>query len=133
MVSDLAELLAAAADGRLGDGPRFATDAAVTVVCASEGYPTRPRTGDAIHGWDAAAAEPGVTVYAAGVTRDAAGTLRTAGGRVLAVTGIGADLTLARDRAYRGVGCLRWPGLHHRGDIASVPTSESPTDVEESE
>jgi len=122
LTSDLVELLGAAADGALGADPTFDDGAAVTVVCASEGYPASPRTGDPIEGLDAAAAVDGVTVFCAGVGRDDAGRLVTAGGRVLNVTGQGPDLAEARRRAYEAVAHLSWPGLHHRTDIAATPT-----------
>ena len=40
--TDLAELLAEAAAGDLRLEPEFVDDAAVTVVCAVDGYPARP-------------------------------------------------------------------------------------------
>ncbi len=89
------------------------------VVAAAEGYPTSPRTGDAIAGLDAAAAVEGTVVLCAGVRSDDGGGLVTAGGRVLNVVGRGADVAEARRRAYAGIAQLRWPGLHHRTDIAS--------------
>jgi phosphoribosylamine--glycine ligase len=137
LTSDLADLLASAADGRIGAtaGPSFADDAAVTVICSVEGYPTSPRTGDPIEGLDDARAVPGVEVFCAGVAAagDGSGGTRgasagggkartrlvTAGGRVLAVTGVGADIAAARARAYAGVERLSWPGMHHRTDIAA--------------
>jgi phosphoribosylamine--glycine ligase len=118
--SDLAELLAEAASGSLRSTPRFSPGAAVTVVCASEGYPASPRTGDVIHGLDDAAALDGVSVYCAGVGADDAGRLVTAGGRVLAVTGQAPDLAAARTRAYEAVSRLAWRGMQHRSDIAAV-------------
>ena len=120
LTSDLGELLASAAAGDLSAPPTFDDGAAVTVVCAAEGYPRSVRSGDPIEGLDAAAAEPGVSIFCAGVDRDGAGRLVTAGGRVLAVTGQGPDLRTARRRAYAAVGHLHWPGLHHRTDIASA-------------
>ncbi len=48
ITSDLAELLARAASGDLGPAPEVSPDAMVTVVCATEGYPLSPRTGDRI-------------------------------------------------------------------------------------
>jgi phosphoribosylamine--glycine ligase len=119
MRSDLADLLAGAAEGDLGDAPTFADDAAVTVVCAAEGYPVAPRTGDVIEGLDEARAVEGVTVFCAGVAADDEGRLVTAGGRVLAVTGQGSDLAEARSRAHRAVSSLAWPGMHHRSDIGA--------------
>jgi phosphoribosylamine--glycine ligase len=58
-----------------------------------------------------------VQVFQAGTARDAQGRLVTAGGRVLAVTGTGADLEQARMRAYRGLDRIRCEGAHHRSDI----------------
>ncbi len=123
LTSDLTDLLAAAADGALGEAPAFDAGAAVTVVCASEGYPAAPRTGDRIEGLAAAAAVDGVTVFAAGVGADADGHLVTAGGRVLDVTGQGPDIATARERAYAAVALVDWPGMHHRRDIAAVPST----------
>ncbi len=122
LVDDLGELLAAAAAGDLsGRVPAFDDGAAVTVVCASEGYPVAPRTGDPIEGLEAASAIEGVTVFAAGVG-EVDGRLVTAGGRVLTVTGQGSDVAEARSRAYAAVGELSWPGMQVRGDVAASPT-----------
>ncbi|HEY0324707.1 MAG TPA: phosphoribosylamine--glycine ligase, partial [Allosphingosinicella sp.] len=54
--SDLAELMLAAATGRLHEAPapRFRGDVALTVVMAAEGYPATPRKGGAIAGLDEA-------------------------------------------------------------------------------
>ena len=118
--SDLGELLASAAAGAIVAAPTFDDGAAVTVVCATEGYPREIRTGDRIEGLDAAQAVPGATVFCAGVDADADGRLITAGGRVLTVTGQGADIASARQTAYSAVECISWPGMHHRNDIASA-------------
>jgi phosphoribosylamine--glycine ligase len=124
MTSDLGELLASAAAGSLGEVPTFDDGAAVSVVCAAEGYPREVRTGDLIAGLDAARAVEGVSVFCAGVGADAEGRLVTAGGRVLAVTGQGPDLATARSRAYEAVACISWPGMHHRNDIASSAVAD---------
>ena len=124
LTSDLGELLAAAAAGRLGPEPTFDDGAAVAVVCASEGYPTSPRTGDRISGLDAAAQVAGVTVFAAGVGADSDCALVTAGGRVLTVTGRGPTVDEARHRAYEAVAEISWPGMCHRTDIAAAPTGD---------
>ncbi len=94
----------------------------MTVVCASEGYPRSPRTGDVIEGLDLARHVEGVTVFCAGVGADDQGRLVTAGGRVLNVTALGPDLTTARQLAYQAVACLHWPGMHVRTDIAEHAT-----------
>ena len=122
LTSDLGTLLAAAAGGDLaGTTPTFDDGAALAVVCASEGYPAAPRTGDPIDGLEAASAVDGVTVFAAGVTSERE-RLVTAGGRVLAVTGQGPTVAEARIRAYEAVSRLSWPGMQHRTDIASSST-----------
>ncbi len=115
ITSDLADLLAQAADGHLHGDPTFSDDAMVTVVCAAEGYPESPRTGDAIAGIAEADALDGVTVFCAGVGPG----MVTAGGRVLAVTGRASTVAAARDCAYDGVARISWPGMHHRRDIAA--------------
>jgi phosphoribosylamine--glycine ligase len=118
LTSDLTELLAAAARGRLDEAsPVVDEGAAVLVVAAAEGYPAAPRTGDPIEGIAAAAAVDGATVLCAGVGgRD--GDLVTAGGRVLNVVGTGPDVATARARAYEAISHVTWPGMHHRTDIA---------------
>jgi phosphoribosylamine--glycine ligase len=46
--------------------------------------------------------------------------LVTAGpGRILSVTGRGATVAAARERAYAGVTCITLPGAHARTDIAA--------------
>jgi len=121
---DLAAFLAEAAAGRVRTERADLADAAVTVVLASEGYPGAPRTGDAIAGIEAAAAEKGATVYCAGVASGHSGSLVTAGGRVLQVTGMGADLVEARHRAYAAVSHITWPGMQYRTDIARTAALE---------
>ena len=114
-------LLTAAATGQLADAPelRWHEGAAVTVVMAADGYPAAPRPGDAITGVEDAAGLPGVQVNHAGTALDYAGRLVSQGGRVLAVTGVGADVEAARERAYDGVGRITFAGEQHRTDIAA--------------
>ncbi len=121
LTSDLGQLLASAADGQLGAPPIFDTGAAVTVVCATEGYPENPRTGQVISGIEEANSLPGVSVYCAGVKASPQG-LITAGGRVLAVTGQGPSIEQAREKAYQGANTIDWPGIQRRTDIAAQPT-----------
>ena len=123
LTSDLAELLAAAADGDLRTaGPVTATeDCIVLVVAASEGYPATPRTGDVIVGIEEARATGGAEVLCAGVALDPEGRLVTAGGRVLDVVGRGPDASRARRQAYVALSAISWPGMHHRNDIAAPP------------
>ena len=121
LASDLAVHCAEAATGRLETPVRFRDDACVSVVLASEGYPTAPRTGDVITGLDTASARDDVMVFHAGTARSDAGIV-TAGGRVLAVTALGTDVAAARARAYEAADLISWPGLLRRSDIAAAPT-----------
>ena len=130
LTSSLVDLLWASATGSptSGDGVAsvpvtFGDDAAVTVVLASAGYPETSRSGDVIEGTDVADTLEGVQVVHAGTALDAQGRLVTAGGRVLAVTGLGADLAEARARAYGGIGHIRFAGAQHRTDIGRPSTS----------
>jgi phosphoribosylamine--glycine ligase len=123
LASDLATHALEAASRRLTTPVRFRDDACVTVVMAAEGYPGSPRTGDPIHGLDAAAALDDVVVFHAG-TRRTHGGIVTAGGRVLSVSGTGASIEQARARAYDGVGAISWPGAQYRRDIAASRFTE---------
>ena len=117
--TDLAALLQQAADGRIEEEPRFVEDAAVVVMAASEGYPGAIEKGREIHGVDDAEALDGVTVFHAGTTRPSDGRLLTNGGRVLGVTGLGAGLRQARERAYAGMARITFEGMQYRRDIAA--------------
>ncbi len=123
LASDLAVHCAEAATGRLETPVRFVDDACVTVVLATEGYPTAPRSGDVISGLDVAAALEDVLVFHAGTKREGDAIL-TAGGRVLTVTALGATIADARSRAYDATKVISWPGMQHRTDIAAAVTTE---------
>jgi phosphoribosylamine--glycine ligase len=114
---DLLEALAAAAAGTLA-GVELAAgpEAAVTVVLAAGGYPDKPETGVALEGMADAAAE-GALVFHAG-TALRRGSLVSSGGRVLNVTGIGASVAEARERAYRAVDRIEFAGVQYRHDVA---------------
>jgi phosphoribosylamine---glycine ligase len=97
---------------------RWRSQAAVSVVAASGGYPGEYATGKLIEGLERAAQTDGCMVFHAG-TRDENGLFLTDGGRVLAVTGLGADIAEAQRRAYAGMSCVRFDGIHYRKDIAN--------------
>ena len=118
LTTDLGELCAASAAGRPLPAIEFTTDACVTIVLASEGYPVAPRVGDVITGVAEADAEPGVFVFHAG-TRLVDGDLVTAGGRVLTVSALGPTVAAARGRAYAAADRISWRGLQRRSDIAA--------------
>lgn len=117
--SDLLELLWAAARGdSLPEKVEWKEAACVGVVMASRGYPASSSRGDLISGVEEAESVPGVTVFHAGTAlRD--GSLITNGGRVLAVSALGSTFAEARERAYRGVSCIKFAGAHYRTDIAA--------------
>ncbi len=123
---DLLPLLLASANGNLPAGPvKLKNIAALTVVCAANGYPDAPERGTEIHGLDRAAALPGVTITHAGTKRDGARLLAD-GGRVLNVTAVAGDIAAARQRAYAAVDLLDWPGGFHRRDIGWRAVKENP-------
>ncbi len=111
--SDLAAVALAATQEGLGEIElEIRAGAAVTVVAASAGYPASPRVGDAVtdSGLD------GRTAVRFDAAVDADG--RTSGGRVLAVTGLGADLAAARSAAYERMAGIAFDGMQVRRDIA---------------
>jgi phosphoribosylamine--glycine ligase len=116
LVGDLAELVHRAASGAGALDSEFADDACVTVALACEGYPVSPRTGDVIRGLDDEAVKS-VTVFHAGTRRDGDAFV-TNGGRVLYVSGLGATIDAARERAYAAAERITWPGVYYRRDIA---------------
>ena len=111
----LATLLYNAATGNLkGTTLDWNDDSAVTVVLAAEGYPAAPKSGGMITGFSAI---DDVQIYHAGTSTTEQGVVAS-GGRVLTVTGIGEDLTEARNRAYRAISQIRLSGSFYRTDIA---------------
>lgn len=71
---------------------------AVGVVLASEGYPAEPIIDREITGVEKALHKD-ARLFIAGA-REENGSLKSNGGRVLTCTGLGSDLTEARDHAY---------------------------------
>jgi phosphoribosylamine--glycine ligase len=119
MESSLLELLDATADRKLEScqPPRFRPGAAVSVVMASAGYPGPVARGQPIRGLDAAGRLTDVHVFHAATAVRNGGVVAD-GGRVLAVTGLGSSLALAKLQAYTAVREIRWPGAWCRKDIA---------------
>jgi phosphoribosylamine--glycine ligase len=115
--SDLVPALLAARDGVLNRiDLRWYDQASICVVMAANGYPDDPQRGTEIGGLDAAGNDPDVKIFHAGTRRDGTRILAD-GGRVLGVTATGPDLSAARDRAYRAVDRIVWPGGFCRRDI----------------
>ncbi|MFM9997031.1 MAG: phosphoribosylglycinamide synthetase C domain-containing protein, partial [Phycisphaerales bacterium] len=118
--SDLLELVEATCRGTL-DRCEIAwkPGASCCVVIAAPGYPDDPKPGLPITGLDRAAAVEGVTVYHAGTARDREGRIVTAGGRVLGVTGVGADIEAARSKAFEACSLIHFDGMQYRRDIGA--------------
>ena len=128
LVSDLAELMDAACDGSLADVTvEWDARAAACVVLAAEGYPGVVEKGRAIDGLDGLRDWTDGVVFHAGTRRDGDRVV-TDGGRVLGVTGLGADVAGAVAAAYRAVDRIGWPGMHCRRDIGlrALEASEEP-------
>jgi len=120
MKSDLLPALQAACDGELRNFDlRWNDQASIAVVMAARGYPEAPERGSVIKGLDAAAAQPGVSVFHAGTEAGPNGEILAAGGRVLTVCATAPDIHQAKNRAYAGVDALRWPEGFCRRDIGA--------------
>jgi phosphoribosylamine--glycine ligase len=111
----LATLLYKAATDSLDDvALDWREESAVTVVLAASGYPESPQVNGAI------SQIPNIAdtkIFHAGTTQSG-DSLLSSGGRVMTVTGIGSDLTQARDRAYRAISQIELSGSFYRSDIA---------------
>lgn len=113
--TDLIELALATVEGRLGGLELvWHPGAAVCVVMAAPGYPNDPQKGLPLQ--LPTQAPEGVLYFQAG-TRQGPNGLITAGGRVLNVVGVGDTLAQALDRAYQGVGAVRFERAQYRWDI----------------
>lgn len=117
--ADLLALIDAAMDGRLHTvSARWRPETALGVVLAAGGYPGSYDKGIALSGpVDRATAE--VKVFHAGTALHD-NLLVSDGGRVLCVTALGADLTLARSRAYATLGEISMRDGFYRTDIGGT-------------
>jgi phosphoribosylamine---glycine ligase len=114
---DLLALLLACVEERLPERPvRLSAKTALSIVLAAKGYPDAPVRGSEIRGIERAGAMPFVSITHAGTKREGQ-RLIADGGRVLNVTGVGADVAEARARAYAAIDMIDWPGGFHRRDI----------------
>jgi phosphoribosylamine--glycine ligase len=118
---DIVTLMLAAVDGVLDTmSARFHDETALTVVMAAKGYPGPVETGSEIRGLKAASGLDEVVVFQAGTRHDGE-RLVASGGRVLNVTATGATLEAARQRAYKAVSLIDFPGGFYRRDIGKQP------------
>ena len=101
-----------------GDAPPpldISDEFAVTTVLASEGYPDKPRKGQAIT--LPSSVLDGAMIFHAGTTRDSQGVLRVSGGRVFAVTGVGRTFAEAQARSRAAAELVHFEGKVYRRDI----------------
>ena len=111
----LATLLYKAATDSLDDAVlEWRDDSAVTVVLAAPGYPDAPQVSGVITNIPKIA---DTQIFHAGTSQSGENLVST-GGRVMTVTGIGSDLTQARDCAYRAISQIELSGSFYRSDIA---------------
>jgi phosphoribosylamine--glycine ligase len=117
LMSDLVPALLASRDGMLKSlDLRWFPQAALTVVMATQGYPSSYAKGSVIEGLEDAAAIEGVEIFHAG-TKAEGGRIVANGGRVLDVTALGSTVREARSRAYEAISYIRWPEGFYRRDI----------------
>jgi phosphoribosylamine--glycine ligase len=116
---DLVDAMNAVIDGRLSELKLPVTsEACVSVVMASGGYPGKYANGKSIRGLPDAAKLRKVVVFHAG-TKAVDGDIVTQGGRVLGVTALGKDIRAAVARAYEAVEKIQFEGAQYRKDIAA--------------
>lgn len=135
--SDLVELCLAASAGRLDQAEvEWDPRAALGVVTAAAGYPAEVQKGDIIGGLEGDFPEH-IKIFHAGtkekyqgkrivangiflcdsVLSADQGHIVTAGGRVLCVTGLGANVSEAREQVYAALGPIHYAGMFYREDI----------------
>ena len=117
--TDLADIITAVAQGRLGEiNIKWSEKACACVVLASPGYPGAYPKGLEITGLqeNGQLDAPGVTIYHAG-TKQENGRFYTSGGRVLGVTALGDTLPQALETAYAALQKVSFPGAQFRSDI----------------
>ena len=111
------DLLLACAEERLSEVQvNWATDHALTVVMAAQGYPDAYGKGTVITGLEALPNNSSATCFHAG-TAQTDGNITAEGGRVLNVTARAASLSEARRIAYDMVDQIDWPQGFCRRDI----------------
>jgi len=116
--SDLLEVADAVASGKLAEiQPEWSDDFALCVVIASGGYPDKYEKDKVIKGLDESNNVKNAVVFHAG-TRFSNGNVVTSGGRVLGVTGIGKDVSEAKNIAYNAVSKIHFDKMYFRRDIA---------------
>ena len=116
--TDLLPALIACADGTLDQiNLDWDRSAAICVVMAANGYPAEYKKGTSIKGLQKAGKIEGIQIFHAGTLLNQQGDLIANGGRVLGITSLGKDLTMAQKRAYAAVDLIDWTDGFCRRDI----------------
>lgn len=116
--TDLLPALIACADGTLDQiNLDWDRSAAICVVMAANGYPAEYKKGTSIKGLQKAGKIEGTQIFHAGTLLNKQGDLIANGGRVLGITSLGEDLTMAQKRAYAAVDLIDWTDGFCRRDI----------------
>ena len=121
MENDLIQVCQACVDGTLDTiDLKFADNAAVCVVLASDGYPVSYQKGYPISGLENFKDRDDCFVFHAGTKFDEDGRIVTNGGRVLGVTALGTDLKEARKNAYKAQELVQFENKYYRHDIGKA-------------
>ncbi|MBV1903066.1 MAG: phosphoribosylamine--glycine ligase [Marinosulfonomonas sp.] len=111
------DLMLACARGQLDQATvNWGDDHAITIVMAANGYPGAYEKGSVINGLDGIPEDSWSKVFHAGTALIDGKTCAT-GGRVMNITARGETLSQARERAYKMVEAIDWPGGFNRTDI----------------
>ena len=117
MENDIIDVMEACIDGTLDQiDLKFADNAAVCVVLASDGYPVKYDKGFKITGFDKFD-NKNYFCFHAGTKFDENGDIVTNGGRVLGITALGNDLKEARANAYKATEWIDFKNKYMRHDI----------------
>lgn len=116
--SDFVDLLYAMGTGKLDSYQlETASYTCTTVVLVAGGYPGEYEKGKKIIGLDPHESSSKSIVFHAGTKVSDSGEILTNGGRVLAITGIGEDISTALENAYSRASEVCWEGMYYRKDI----------------
>jgi len=116
--SDFLKILIDLGENRLQDSVlELHNDTAVAVMMVSGGYPGTYQKGMVINGLDNS--DLSVVFHAGTEYLDDSQTYITAGGRVLAVSATGDNMSIAREKVYKGIGQLSFTNHFFRTDIGN--------------
>jgi len=126
--ANLLEALLAVARGESVAGwePRVRPGAALTTVLAAGGYPGSVKKGAPISIPPTVLGRDDVVIFHAGTALSEAGGLVANGGRVLAVTGLGADLAEAGVKSREAAAAIQFEGKQYRRDIGWREAARQP-------